>query len=358
MHRGFGAALNEFGAAVDIADDDVLEEVNGLLAKYLVDELKFHFYEILVERWVREEDGPERALTTLRVHEGRHFPNVLVGDGRTNQTAYSFVKDLPLWITTTDRGLLKNPSAKYIDSWGGEPTAKLPKYKSGNGYKIRTSVIQPLRRNDEAFGVLNIESEEHLICNRWAKHELQLVAEGVSAIVARSESHRITSRGTKDSVGRLGGFIGVNRWKVLNKPKIFIACPEKERVRKDVVDAVNEVANALGDHEVIFWQDRNEEGEARQQMLDGLRESRMIVCYLSEPDEDGSYADNPNVLFEAGIAEGLAKAWDDVKLVPVREKGSVIPWDLSGLNLLQVPRDAKGKLKETEFKTRLRQRLS
>lgn len=357
MHRGFGAALNEFGAAVDIADDNVLEDVNALLAEYLVGELKFHFYEILVERWVRGKDGPERALTTLRVHEGKEFPNVVVGDGSSTQTAYSFVKDLPLWITATDGRLLKNASAKYIDSWGSEPMRKLPKYRSGNGYKIRTSVIQPLRRNNEAFGVLNIESEEHLMCNQWAKHELGLVAEGVSAIVARSESHRITSRGTKDSVGRLGRFIGANRWKVLNKPRIFIACSEEERVRKDVVDAVKEVADTLVDHDVIFWQNRDEDGEARRQMVEGLSESRIIICYLSEPGQDGSYVDNPNVLFEAGVAEGLAKAWGDVKLVPIREKGSAIPWDLGGLNLLQVPRDGKGKLKKTEFKTRLRQRL-
>jgi hypothetical protein len=357
MYRRFGTALDEFAAAIDIVDEQVLDDVLGLVTKYLIDELGFNFYEILLERWVRADDGPERVLDTLRESERRTLSHVPLEDESTSQTSYCFVKDCPLWITAEDQGLLKRNTAKYIDSWSSTPPRELPLYQSGNRFYIKTSIAQPLRNGQGTFGVINVESEEHLPCNRWAKRELGLLAKGVASIVGRYLWSEVSRRETRQSTERLKELLSTDRWNVMGKPKLFIAC--SERAADNVVKVILEAAAQPNDYQIVFWQKRDEGGDVRQRMLRDLRESRVIICYLSEPADEGRYVDNANVLFEAGIADGLACGWSDVELIPVRERCCVkqIPFDIGGLEVLLVPRSIEGVLDENEFNSRLLQRL-
>lgn len=358
MYRSFGAALDEFASSLDIADKRVLAEVDDLLKKYLLEEMGFDFYEVLVERWVGTEDGPERALTTLLCEGGRNFSNVPVQDGTANQTAYSFFKDRPLWITTIGAKPLKGRNVRYVDSWSDEPAPGLPPYTSGNNFRIKTSIIQPLKNGESAFGVINVESQEHRLCNRWAKDELQLVAKGVASIVGRAESHDTTRKGTDRSIARLRKF-ATRRWNPIRKPKLFVAYSED--ADGDVVETMRKVVTQHDDHEVVFWKQQKESGDIYLRVQKWLRESRVVVCYLSEPTEEGLYGDNANVLVEAGIAQGLSSAWQDVEIVIIREDSSrpeEIPFDLRGHDVLKVPRNGKGKLLKNEFKKRLGERLT
>lgn len=357
MDGSFGEALDDFASSVDIADERVLSEVDDLLQKYLLEELSFDFYEVLLEGWIAGERGrPERALDTRLCKGGRSFPNVAVNSGTTNQTAYCFVKDQPLWITTVDGKPLKGAKS-YIDSWSDSSVPDLPQYKSGNRFSIRTSIIQPLRNGQGAFGVINVESSEFRRCNRWAKHEFERIARGVSSIIERAEARKVAQQGTDRSIRRLRNFAGTKRWKLVERPKLFVAY--SERADSEVVNAIRKVVERHEDHDVIFWQEHRGEGDIRERMLKGLRESRVIVCYLSEPVENGQYADNPNVLIEAGIAQGFRSAWRDVGLVVVREKGSTteIPFDLGGREVLKVPRTQRGTLSKRDFNKQFTERV-
>jgi hypothetical protein len=356
MYRRFGVALHDFASAVDIADDDLKEELEDLLKKYLVEELGFNFYEVLLEEWENTKNGPRRVLSTLIVFEGGRFPNVPIGDGKS-QTAYSFIKDRPLWITARDQGLLRKRKNQYVDSWAKKSIPKIPQYKSGNRFNIRTSIIQPLKNKQGAFGVINVESEQHLVCNQWARRELELITKAVAAIVARHLVHEAARKGTSEAVQQLERFVSTTRWNVTRKPKLFVACSQD--ARDDVVDVVLKAAKKLDNYELVDWREREGDGEARQQMLQDLRQSRVVVCYLSEPTKDDLYVDNANVLFEAGIAEGLKSAWSDVTLIPVREERSVeeAPFYIYGLQVVPVPRTVNGALRVTEFKKRLGRQL-
>lgn len=356
MYGSFGEALDDFASSVDIADERVLTEVDELLQEYLLKELNFDFYEILLEGWIAGDDGPERVLDTRLKNGGRSFRNVAVNRGTTNQTAYCFVKDQPLWITTTDGKPLEEGKG-YIDSWSGSALPDLPQYKSGNRFSIRTSIIQPLRNGQGAFGVINVESSEFRRCNRWAKRELERVANGVSSIVERAESRKVSQEGTDRSIRRLRDFAGTKRWNLARRPKLFVA--HSERADGNVVEAIRKVVERHEELDVIFWQEHRGEGDIRERMLKVLRESRVIVCYLSEPVENGQYADNPNVLIEAGIAQGMNSAWKDVGMVVVREEASTteIPFDLGGREVLKVPRTQRGILSKRDFKKQFSERV-
>ena len=356
MYRRFGAALYEFGSTVDIVDKQLFQEVKELLDRYLGKELGFDFYEVLVEGWTKTGGGPLRVLSTLTVFEGGNYPDVPVGDG-TSQTAYSLVRDRALWITARDRGLLKKEKNEYVDGWTGGAMPKFPQYWSGNGFDIRTSIIQPLQNEHGAFGVINVESVQCLIPNRWAKEELTVIAKAVAAIVGRYEWYKTTHDGTDKAIRHLGHLVPMRRWKVMERPKLFVAY--SDRAREDVVKVLLGAAAELAEYELVDWREREGDGEVRPQILTDLRESGVIVCYLSEPTDEGGYVDNANVLFEAGIAEGLKCAWPDVTLIPVREERSVTesPFDITGLRQVRVPRSADGALKAGEFKKRLGRQL-
>ncbi len=357
MYRSFGEALEDFASSIDIADERVLQDIGKMLKKYLLDELGFDFYEVLLERWIPGEEGPKRVLDTRLCKGGESFRHVPVNRGTTNQTAYCFVKDQPLWITSDNEEPL-DEATRYIDSWSDAPPGDLPEYKSGNRFRIKTSIIQPLKNGQGAFGVINVESRNLRICNPWAQQELELVAGGVAAIVERVESREASKDGTERSIERLGNFGSGKRWNPIKRPKLFVAC--SERADGDVVDTIKSYVAKHKDHDVVFWQKHKGRGDIGQLMLERLRESRVIVCYLSEPVDGGKYADNPNVLIEAGIAQGLNCAWDDVGVVVVREEDSVteIPFDLDGHDVLKVPRTTRGALSKGAFKEQLGERVT
>lgn len=363
----FGALLNQFASSVDIVDEATIDAFDGLMRDYVVDHLKFSFYEILREEWLGSEDKRKRGLRTFRVFGGRWFSTNPVDGGRNNHTAYCYYFDRPLWITAKNEGTLENAAdGEYLDTWSGKvkPLPKFPRYKSGNDHAIKTSIIQPLRDRDGPFGVINFESKDHLAVNDLAREELALVADAVSSILFRFLSQRVAGEGTAEAIKQLPTFVSAERWSVTQQPKIFVGFAKGADA--DVVKAILEVAGDVDGYEAAVWTDEkyNETGVIRQDMLQILREARAAICYLSQrpaDDDRGKYVDNPNVLFEAGIAEGLRCVWDDFLLIPIREGedscDARLPVDLQPLRALVVDRDDDGSLIEDDFKNRLRQRL-
>ncbi len=367
MDVRFGAALQQFASTVDIVDEAILDHFSSLLRVYLLHELPFNFYEILCEERVESGGSTENGLRTLRVFGGKKFGTAAVQKGSNNHTAYCYVENRPLWITAANGGALKD-AEHYVNSWDrpDELLEKLPDYKSGNKFRIRTSIIQPLKDQDRACGVINVESKEHLVPNDFVRDELTLVADAVATMVLRFQAQKQSREGTIEAIEQLPAFVSGKRWTVTQPPKIFVASPDGGA--REVVEAIREAVEAIADHEVVVWSDEkhNGTGESRRDMMKGLREARAAVCYLSDESKNRNnkyeYEDNPNVLFEAGIADGLRSVWDDLVLVPIREHEdrctTPIPFDLQALTVLVVPRDNSGKLQARKFIEQLKERLT
>jgi Predicted nucleotide-binding protein containing TIR-like domain len=88
------------------------------------------------------------------------------------------------------------------------------------------------------------------------------------------------------------------------KPRVFVAF--SSRADKQVVGVLLDELENLTDHlRVLSWDRIDDAGTISRQLAEAISTSQFGVCYLSEPDEQGGFRDNPNVLFEAGIAARL-----------------------------------------------------
>lgn len=84
--------------------------------------------------------------------------------------------------------------------------------------------------------------------------------------------------------------------------------------------------------------------------------------HFSETIDDGdfAYADNPNVIFEAGMLHALINSPDAPPSgwIPVREKDAPpAPFDFANERIELVPRDERGKIEEDQFRRRIRRRV-
>jgi hypothetical protein len=122
---------------------------------------------------------------------------------------------------------------------------------------------------------------------------------------------------------------------------------------------LDEFSDAL---RVIQWNGIEESGSITLGLIEEIARSRFGICYFSEPIEgSGSgFADNPNVLFEAGMLHSLTNSpvamptgW-----IPIREKRSPkIPFDFASERILIISRSNDGRLAAETFRSDLRKRV-
>ena len=151
----------------------------------------------------------------------------------------------------------------------------------------------------------------------------------------------------------------------LRRRQVFLST--SGRADEQVVEIIQRV---LGEFEEVFdlryWKDETLGGDIKQQVRDELMRSEFGVCYLSEPVEDESatpqFADNPNVIFEAGMLQALHETQRDPTVVsrwiPVREMepfSAPLPFNFATDRVVGVCRDSEsGALSEEEFAEGLR----
>lgn len=99
---------------------------------------------------------------------------------------------------------------------------------------------------------------------------------------------------------------------------------------------------ALREHgerfDIVFWEEMTDSGNINQQVAEAIMSCHLGVCYLSHRagDDDGGpnrFADNPNVLFEAGMLYALKQSpfSQPANWIVVREDEAVsdrAPFDL------------------------------
>jgi hypothetical protein len=356
MMQSFGDHLNQFAQTVDIVPDSVYYEVLGLIQTYLRENLNAGFFAVAIEKVVRLQpflfgEWPrERPWWSARV---KNDQGIFIG-----QTALAYAIGRPLWIVGNNRVALKTATA-YQDLLNNAAPEEIPKYEEVEDISAKTSIILPLRTEDEHFGIINIESRDYIeLTDPWL-FELKKLANAIAILHQLKTINRLQTKSTLEAKDRLehGDFVPV-----VKRRTMFFA--SSARGDNEVIDTLKDV---LSDYRSYFalspWTDLAY-GNIHEKIWERISSCMYGMCYLSEPiSKDAVYRfkDNPNVLFEAGMLFALQKAKRSPLqgILLVRESDSAdIPFDLSAEYMVMVPRSEDGQLDRQRFRDLLVRHIS
>lgn len=206
----------------------------------------------------------------------------------------------------------------------------------------------------------NIASLGALRDPEYDKGELELLADALGVLIDLGDLNHVQTQGTLDAIGKLRRIRDTVVFPQLAKPQLFLAFSDAadQEVVGVLVEVLEEFENQL---RVVQWDQIEDSGTITTQVTEEITTSRFGICYLSESQENtGGFADNPNVIFEAGMLHALAalSAQERSGWIPIREeKSQPTPFDFAGERIEVVPRGAGDRLNEAKFRARLRARL-
>jgi hypothetical protein len=354
----FAERLSHFALSVDIVTDDTFDRVRDLVVDNMRNELEAAYFGLMEFTEVNGEPG----LRTIWSSAGIESSTTIVDDEGVykQQVCLAFDKGLSLWVVEKGAGAL-GPDAEYVDMWSACDVLP-PYWPPVRGKPMKTSIMVPLERGRTKLGVMYLESTAYVEATDIARREMEQLAAAVAILMELRSVNRLQVEGTKRAVGQLSKFVGDAKFPRLTRPNLFVA--SSSNADDDVMEIIREV---LSDYRskvnVIDWTKIEESGAITVQIANKIVRSRFGICYFSEAtDENGAfaYADNPNVIFEAGMLHALINSPDAPPSgwIPVREKDSPpAPFDFANERIEPVPRDARAKLDEDEFRRRIRRRV-
>lgn len=357
MNGSFGSYLRRFAYAIDVVDDATLKRVGELIKQYVAKELQVQFFEVMQESVV----GGREGLRTLWSSEpGREVSDpIAAASGEfTNQVTFSFAGNHPLWVVADGKGELQD-APSHLDLWTG--ASGFPCTRRTARIAPTTSIVVPLARGNRRLGAMCLDSESYLEITELAKTELLVLAEAIAILYYDYEASRHQRESTEQALGELNKILNSTAFPQLTKPQIFFASSAK--ADPAVVGLIRDVLDEYADHaRPIFWDDIRQSGPIDRQVADEILKCKLAICYLSEPDGNGdgcAYVDNRNVLFEAGMLQGLVERDEAAGWIPVREQASPDPpFDFASHRIEVVPRGRDGSLNREGFQERLRSRIS
>jgi len=361
--RSFGSELNRFALAVSAMDDTTWSQFQGLIERYVLEKIGADYFELMLDG-VRVAGRP--GLQTYWSSTGdKSSDPVFTDDGSYySMRSYAYHKDQELWITAEDEGVITRNGCKLADK--GEALREgFPKYQDAQGLDIpsRTAVITPLKFANRVFGVMTIEHPDYKPWSQEAHEEILLAVLSLARVVSVHQATAEQLSSVTKAFGALQNAVeSLNP--ILDKPKVFVA--SGSRSDDQVVGLIRAVlAEFSGKIEVNYWKDLSDTGKITNDVAAALGQSKFGIFYTSdkmpnnEDDDQLSYIDNGNVLFEAGMLHALcedkdlpARGW-----IPVREDKSLAgepPFDIAQERMVLVPREDGGAVNEESFKTNLR----
>jgi hypothetical protein len=351
----FGTHLQNFARSVDIVDDQTLNETRSIIYEYVQSELDAATFEVVLSSWVDNAPGLRTSWSSVN----RDFTTTIKGADNeyTSQLAASFGTGSPLWIVNPEGEPLRSADS-YVDQWSH--LTDLPYRPPTNNRDLFTSIVIPMRRpNNRILGVMALESATYLDIAEYDSGELELLADALGVLIDLGDLNHVQTQGTRDAIGNLRRIKGTVVFPQIAKPQLFLAF--SGGADQEVVGVIVEVLEEFEDHlRVVQWDQIEESGTITTQLTEEITTSRFGICYLSEPEESGDFADNPNVIFEAGMLHALAALSPQERSgwIPVREEESQpTPFDFAGERIEVVPRGSGNRLNEARFRARLRTRL-
>ena len=348
----FATHLQHFARSVDIVDNQTFTDARELVFDYLKDQLHAVYFELTLETLVNDAKG----LRTFWSSASRDFSSAIKdSDGRyVSQATLSHDRGKPLWIVGVDHGPLRSANG-CLDMWSG--VTDLPPYRPPVDQDVLTSVLLPMwRPGNRVLGIMCVESSEHLDIDDFDRQELRVLADALGVLLDLRHLNDVQTLGTRDAVTNLRQIKDAVVFPQIAKPRVFVAF--SSRADKQVVGVLLDELENLTDHlRILSWDRIDDTGTISGQLAEAISTSQFGVCYLSEPDEQGGFRDNPNVLFEAGMLHGLSLSQDQAAWLPIREeKSPPPPFDFAGDRIEFVPRSAD-RLNEHLFRSRIRARL-
>jgi hypothetical protein len=354
----FAGQLRHFARSVDIVDDEIFDRVRTLIVRYVRTELDAEYFSLMRE----ESLGGEPVLKMFWSSDDReHSAAVRTREGGySNPLTQAFATDRALWIVGADKKPIRD-STELVDEWSHCDT--LPPYQPSSDQPIRTAVILPLRRR-RVLGVYYFESCSPLGITDVAKVELAMLAEALAILLELYDVNRSQSRMTASAIADLQDNLESARFPRLAKPHFFVA--SSVRGDRKVMTVVSEVLDEFSDRiEFTDWRRMTQSGNISTQIAKEITRSRFGICYLSEPGPDGgTYVDNPNVVFEAGMLHARTAnnesgdGGEPTGWIPIREVDSPpAPFDFASERTVQVPRRADGAVNEDRLRDELRARV-
>ncbi len=346
-------AFKRFALSVDIVNDYMKDDIQEILKNICINILGASFYEIQINTFNRDTNAFS-DLTTVWSNENGITNPIKTSDGKyKGQTTFAFAKNLKLWINDK-KGDILNESTECVDFWpkSNSQSNNLPKYWVYGNNNYKTSVILPLSFDGEnsPFGVINLEFKNNYICSDVNKGIFKNLAKSV-AIITHSYNVRkqqtINTKKTLEELKRLTR----TRVSILDKPTVFVAFPMN--CENDVIKLISKISKEFtNQYEFIFWDKINKSGSIDKQLIDDITKSKYGIIYFSQKYEDGSYRDNPNVVFEAGMFHAMTSeklSPEPVRWIPIREEMSgSIPFDFAHQRIIVIKRDKTNKIKKNK----------
>ncbi|MGH9199187.1 MAG: TIR domain-containing protein, partial [Acidimicrobiia bacterium] len=181
------------------------------------------------------------------------------------------------------------------------------------------------------------------------------------------EMNRSQSTSTSSAIFELNEKLDAATFPRLTRPHFFVAHSNRAdaAVKRLIFEVLDEFADRV---EFTDWERMSASGNINTQIAGEIARSRFGICYLSEPadpqDEETRYADNPNVVFEAGMVHARTAMSDPndkgepTGWIPMREVASPPPpFDFAAERILQIPRMRDGSLNEGRLREMLGQRI-
>ena len=363
MSETFGSRLKRFALSVDIVDDNIFQRTWDLIRQHLTELLKPTYMALLVESqvndrpglWAREcSEGGNLAFSikTKKDEKGK--------DEYTGLAAYSFGEGKPLWLISPDKVPLDlNTSIK--DKWS--KAENLPRFDRPADAGIRSVVFVPLRQRGRTIGVLDLQSTQYNEITNKITNELLLLADTLTVLLTLSDINKSQRDHTVEAINLHSKALSEESWPILTKPKIFVASSDKadETVMGAICSVLDEFSAQLDVH---YWKDSSNSGNINLEILQQVRESQFGLCYFSEPvnDPKGTYQDNINVVFEAGMFQSQTNpnvTDDPTGWIPIREQLSPPPpFDFAQQRMIIVERLADGDPNINMLKGSLRDRIN
>ena len=374
MFDSFTTQLKTFAMSVDAIDDPMLDQVGRALYDYMTKGINTCYHEIAVHEpnFEQGSDGARDQALQIRFCRYRRrigqFARLTSEDGAIrSQKAYAFLRSKRLWLCVSSPDDLLRGCAPEDVAVTPADLADLPAYRCYEDDRdglAKTAVMMPLTYQDRAIGVATIEFASLIEHSRQAREQLQTICDSIARICGRYLDTRSTKADTQRAFGEIMSSVKFEECDLLPaKPLVFLSYPKA--ADGAVVGLIKEVLDSdkfCGQIAVYDWESDANHGTISSHIVDQIRNSRFGICYFSERRDDGSFADNANVLFEAGmfhVLRGNTGSHLDGWL-PIREDAAVagdLPFNFAGDRVVIVPRGGDGVNRQS-FVDQLERHLS
>lgn len=347
MLRTFGEELKHFALTVDILDEGKFLEIFAMAEDYLKQNLQISRMGLMQQApfqgsiglWPRYGDTTFRTFGPYTIQGQNNSPDGLC--------AFSFDEDKPLWVISKQEDQDLKEAEEYQELWSEVDVKLLLSYKKVHNEACKTLISVPLNHQDNRIGILYFESIHSLKPSVKSRAEFKVISDALAILFLLVDANTVRQNNTVESINNIKN---VTRSGSFVNNSLFLAYSEKaDRI---VTGIIKDVLREFPEINVVDWKEPNNMGQIiSEKLIKSIQESKYAICYFSEevddPSDNNIYADNPSVLFEAGMIYSLINNSDAIpeQWIPIREElSSDIPFDFAGNKILVIQRsDDKDK---------------